>query len=60
MLIVKKKKKNLFLFDHYFKTIPMSYINNQNNTNIKIIANMVIMRIINNTTWGQETPLRPD
>ena len=36
----KKKKKNLFLFDHYLKTIhtytlSMSYINNQNNTNIK-------------------------
>ena len=34
-----KKKKNLFLFDHYVKTIhtytlSMSYINNQNNTNI--------------------------
>ena len=37
----------------------MSYINNQNNTNIKTIANMVIMRIIKNTTLGQETPLRP-
>ena len=36
----KKKKKNMFLFDHYFKTIQtytlsMSYINNKNNTNIK-------------------------
>ena len=60
----KKQKKNLFLFDRYFKTIhtytlSMSYINNQNKTNIKIIANMVIMRIIYNTTWGQETPIRP-
>ena len=58
------KKKSLFLFDLYFKTIhtytlSMSYINNQNNKNINIIANMLIMRIINNTTWGQETPLRP-
>ena len=37
----------------------MSHINNQYNTNIKITANMVIMHIIYNTTWGQETPLRP-
>ena len=34
-----KKKKNLFLFDLFFKTI-----------HIKITANMVVMRIINNTT----------
>ena len=38
----KKKKKNMFLFDHYFKTIhtytlSMSYKINQNNTNIKTI-----------------------
>ena len=57
-IAMKKKKKNLFLFDHYLKTIhtytlSMSYINNQNNTNIKkIIANMVIMRIINNYNLG--------
>ena len=49
----KNLKKNLFLFDHYIKTIhtytlSMSYIYNLNNTNMKIIANMVIMRIINN------------
>ena len=48
----KKKKKNLFLFDRYVKTIhtytlSMSYIYNLNNTNMKIIANMVIMGIIN-------------
>ena len=54
-----KKKKNLFLFYLYFKTIhtytlSMSYINNQNNTNVKIIANMVIMHIINNYNLGSE------
>ena len=58
------KKKNLFLFDQYFKTIhtytlSMSYINNQSNKKKKIIANMVIMRAINDTTWRQETPLKP-
>ena len=51
--IKKKKKKHLFLFEHCIKTIhtytlSMSYIYNLNNTNMKIIANMVIMRIINN------------
>ena len=49
----KKKKKNLFLFDHFVNTIhtytlSMSYIYNLNNTNMKILANMVIMRINNN------------
>ena len=58
------KKKNLFLFDYYFKTIhsytlSMSHISNQNNTNIKVIANTVIMHIINITTYGHVTPLRP-
>ena len=28
----------------------MSYINNQNNTNIKIIANMVIMHILGDSS----------
>ena len=46
-------KKNLFLFDHFVNTIhtytlSMSYIYNLNNTNMKILANMVIMRINNN------------
>ena len=56
-LVMRKNilKKNLLLFDHYFKTVhsytlSMSHINNQNNTNIKITANIVIMRIINNAT----------
>ena len=47
------KKKNLFLFDHFVNTIhtytlSMSYIYNLNNINMKILANMVIMRINNN------------
>ena len=49
----KNLKKNLFLFDHFVNTIhtytlSMSYIYNLNNTNMKILANMVIMRINNN------------
>ena len=53
VLRYKKKKKNLFLFDHFVNTIhtytlSMSYIYNLNNTNMKILANMVIMRINNN------------
>ena len=52
-VVKKKKKKNLFLFDHFVNTIhtytlSMSYIYNLNNTNMKILANMVIMRINNN------------
>ena len=52
-VVIRKKKKNLFLFDHFVNTIhtytlSMSYIYNLNNTNMKILANMVIMRINNN------------
>ena len=50
-----EEEEFVLLFDDFFKpihtfTLSMSHINNQNNTNITITANMVIMRIINNTT----------